>query len=121
MQFTAREMKLVGRLRKQERQWPRLRWLLLGGGIFFWACYGYIVISLIDNVHSAETGEQDFLSHAWLFGFALLWPKCLLGIAIGAWLIVVAIRDWHGNVNRMLLLKLLDAQQKESARDEHAI
>jgi hypothetical protein len=37
----------------------------------------------------------------------------LLGFVVGTYLIVLAIRDWHGNVNRMLLLKLLDAQEKQ--------
>lgn len=29
MQFTPQEMKLIERLRKQERRWPRTRWILL--------------------------------------------------------------------------------------------
>jgi hypothetical protein len=31
-----------------------------------------------------------------------------------AWCIIKALVDWHGNTNRMLLLKLLDAQQSQS-------
>jgi len=123
MQLTTRELKLVERLRKQERQWPRMRWFALGTGIFVWACYGYILISLFDHLHLTETGREDFPPQAWgwLFLFAMFWPKCLIGFAFGAWLIGSAIRDWHGNVNRMLLLKLLEAQQKESLGGDHAV
>ena len=39
-------------------------------------------------------------------------------VVIAGAFIAVAVRDWRGNVNRMLLLRLLDAQQKEKQRDE---
>jgi hypothetical protein len=51
--------------------------------------------------------------------FAVFWPKALLMMVVASWLIVLAIRDWHGNVERMLLLRLLDAHQKEIVADEH--
>ena len=44
--------------------------------------------------------------------FAVFWPKCLFGFFVGACLIGLAIRDWHGDVHRILLLKLLDEQRK---------
>jgi hypothetical protein len=121
MQFTARQIKSVERLRKRERQWRWHRWILLGTGIFAWACYGYIVFDLIQQLQSSADANDDFMSRMWLFGFAMMWPKCLLGFVVGACLIGVAIRDWHGNVNRMLLLKLLDAQQQESERGVQAV
>jgi hypothetical protein len=45
---------------------------------------------------------------------AVFWPKCLVGFFLAAWFMVVAIRDWNGNVHRMLLLKLLDEQQNKA-------
>jgi hypothetical protein len=42
----------------------------------------------------------------------------LLGFVICGWLIGWSIRDWHGNVNHMLFLKLLDATQKGIPSDE---
>ena len=47
-----------------------------------------------------------------------VWPKCLIGFIVGTCLIVLAIKDWHGNTSRLLLLKLLDAEQKQA--DSHA-
>jgi hypothetical protein len=114
MQLTAREAKMVAGLRKSERLWPRTRWVLLGAGIFAWAVYGYIAFSICDSLQSSDTGHDNVGSYIWLVGFAMMWPKCLLGFVIGSYLIVLAIKDWHGNVNRVLLLKLLDAQEKQA-------
>ena len=118
MQLTPREVKMVARLRKTERLWPRLRWAVLGAGIFAWAVYGYIAFSICDRLQSADAGHDSFGSYVWLAGFAMMWPKCLLGFVVGTCLIVLAIRDWHGNVNRVLLLKLLDAQEKQIERHD---
>jgi hypothetical protein len=49
---------------------------------------------------------------------AFFWPKFLLGFYCAIWFVVWAIRDWHGNVHRMLLLRLLDAQQQQSGKAE---
>jgi hypothetical protein len=45
-----------------------------------------------------------------------------MAVIAGAF-IAVAVRDWRGNVHRMVLLKLLDAHQnqKEIHRDEHVV
>ncbi len=114
MQLTAREQKMVARLRKAERLWPRWRWAVLGAGVFAWAVYGYIAFTLANRLQSIETDRGNFEFNIWLVGFAMMWPKCLIGFALGAFLIVLAIKDWHGNTNRVLLLKLLDAQQKQA-------
>lgn len=110
MQLTEREAKMVARLRKAERLWPRWRWAVLGAGIFAWAVYGYIAFSICDRLESVKIGKDNLEYEIWLTAFAMMWPKCLLGFAVGTCLIVLAIRDWHGNVNRTLLLKLLNAQ-----------
>jgi hypothetical protein len=119
MEFTPQEMKLVKRLRKQERQWPKLRWFVLGAGIFALVCYSFILISVLNHLNLAGSAHDEFLSHAWLFAFALFWPKCLIGFGVGAWLIAWTIKDWNGNANRMLLLKLLDATQKRTDSNEN--
>ena len=46
MELTSRELKQIERLRKQERQWPRNRWLMLGAGIFSAAGSIYILVSI---------------------------------------------------------------------------
>jgi len=116
LELTAREKTLAERLRKQERQWPRLRWFLIGTGIFGIVCSGFIVIELLQHIDAMLAVHDDVTSRGWLLGFALFWPKCLLLFGFGAFLIIWAIRDWHGNANRVLLLKLLEAQQKEEAQ-----
>jgi len=48
-----------------------------------------------------------------MLGFALFWPKSLMLFGCGVFFISWAIRDWSGNANRVLLLRLLDDQQKD--------
>jgi len=106
MQLTPQEEKFVERLRKRDRQWPRYRWILLIVGLFVLACYGYITISMYQRM--------DF-EHLELYGvlfFAILWPKCLLMFLLGMGFIAWAINDWHGNANRKLLLRVLEAQME---------
>jgi len=113
MHFTTQEMKLIERLRKQERRWPRTRWILIGMAAFTLAIYGYITHLLFSTVGSGTFSPADSA-----FLFALYWPEVFfLAVMAGACL-ALAVRDWRGNVRRMLLLKLLDAQQKETDQDE---
>ena len=105
MQFTPQETKMIERLRKQERHWPWMRWALLATGIFGAGCNTYILTTLYRGLHFDTLPSYEVLF------FAMLWPKCLLGIILAAWLIVWPLSSWHGNVNPMLLLRLLDSQQ----------
>jgi hypothetical protein len=107
---------MVERLRKQERQWPQLRWFTLGAGLFGALCSSFIWIILLKHIDSALGDHGDFLARAWLFAFASFYPKCLLGFCLSAYLIGWTIRDWSGNTNRVLLLKLLEADQKDRAK-----
>lgn len=113
MQFTAQEMKLIDRLRKEDRRWPRTRWILLVVAAFALAVYGYIGAQIVIKLESAQPGDDS------MFMVAFFWPKCLLGFCFAAWFIAWAIRDWHGNVQRMLLLRLLDDKLKERGKDEN--
>jgi hypothetical protein len=118
MEITPRELKKIERLRKLERQWPRYRWIMLVVGIVVNAGYMGLLIFYFHEFFPAETNSSKFREFDFsvaIFVFALIWPKVLLGFCFGSWYIIVAIRDWHGNINRILLLKLLDAQQSTSA------
>src|SRR5687768_1937175 len=99
MQFTPPELKLIERMRKQERRWPKARWFLLIGSLFLLACYGYILTRVVMILQSDSLAE---IPGATALIVAVFWPKCLLGFCIGGALIGLAIRDWHGNVQRML-------------------
>jgi hypothetical protein len=116
MQFTPQEMKMIERLRKQERRWPRTRCILLVMAAFGFAIYGYVAFFLFSTLDSKKFSPSD---SALLF--AVFWPKALLMMVIASGFIALAIRDWRGNVHRMLLLRLLDAQQKKSDNDEHVL
>jgi len=111
MQFTPQETKLIERLRKEESRWPRIRWALLGTGIFVAAVYTYILIALYRSLHFDTLPSYEVLF------FAIFWPKCLLGMIGACWLIVWPLSNWHGNVKRMLLLRLLDSQQGQKGPD----
>ena len=80
------EKRALGRLRRIERQWPTARWLLLGLGIF--------------NILNGALSY--FLHHDQSFGVAVGF--------IGLFAFTIAIRDWHGNASRKLLLKLYKEQ-----------
>jgi polyferredoxin len=116
MKLTTREAKLVERLRKQERQWPRLRWLVLGTGIFAAIGSIFIVLTLTDHFNIMLGEPNDVMPRIWLLWFAMLQPSWLIGFLIAGWQINWAITDWHGNTNRALLLRLLDAQQEEELK-----
>jgi hypothetical protein len=108
MQFTPLEMRLIERLRKQERQWRWMRWVFLGLSLFITACYGYLGISVYHHIHwGALTTEDAAL-------IAVYWPKILLAMCLAAWFIVWPLTSWRGNATRLLLLKLLDAQSQKT-------
>jgi hypothetical protein len=91
---------------------------MLGAGVFVWAAYGYVSFRLVGDLRLPDTGTDEVRFYIWLVLFAMMWPKCLVGFALGTWLVAWAIKDWHGNVNRMLLLRLLDAQQPAKVTSE---
>jgi hypothetical protein len=92
-----------------------MRWFLLATGIFAVSVYIYILVaelvSLFGSQRTTDLNIYDVLL------FAVLWPKCLLGFGIGGWFIAWATRDWHGNVNRVLLLRMVETQQKQTISD----
>src|SRR6185312_14270996 len=105
MEFTRQEMKLIERLRKQDRQWRWARWLVLAMGILsIGACamFGYVFHLLVSE--SAQ-GHLDSVSISFI---CLFWTKCCFYFVFGVWCFVTVAVKWHGDVNRMLLLKLLD-------------
>ena len=107
MQFTPQELKMIERMRKQERQTPTMRWILLGTSVFTFAVCAYAAYFLVSILESKafEPAETALI-------FSVLWPKILLMLVSAGVCFGLTIRDWHGNANRMLLLRLLDAQQK---------
>ncbi len=104
---------MIGRLRKQERQWPRLRWVILGIGVLFTIdlfLYGRILWTLASELQSETPTSPDTV-----LAIAIFFPKCLVQAAVAAGAYFKAFSEWHGNVSRMLLLRLLDTHQNEDA------
>ena len=100
--------------KKQDRQWPRRRWVLLAVGTLSaidLALWSYLLVKVLPGVNDTGQNREDAA-----IAIAVLFPKCLVLLAITTWLFKKVITEWHGNVNRMLLLKLLEAQQKESVK-----
>ena len=72
--------------------------------IFAFGCSGFILVSMFSKLDFQNLKSVDVLL------FAVIWPKCLLIFLFATYFVVLAIRDWHGNANRRLVLRLLDEQ-----------
>ena len=109
---------MIGRLRKQQRQWPRLRWVILGIGVLFTVdliLYGRTLFALLSELQSEKPTSPDTV-----LAIAIFFPKCLVQAAVATWAYSKVITEWHGNVSRMVLLRLLDAYENESVEDQKA-
>jgi succinate dehydrogenase hydrophobic anchor subunit len=117
MEFTPRELKQIERLRKQEREWPRTRWIMLVVGLFDAALYPCIMVFVLHRLFHTENDPAprgELFSSFNIFMFTFCWPVCLLALCHSFWMMTVAICDWHGNINRRLLLKLLEDRQNQT-------
>jgi hypothetical protein len=119
MEFTPQEKKWIKRLRKEERQWPRIRWFAIGAGIFSILVYSFILILIFNLPESITSAQNDTFSLAWVLLFAMYWPQCLMGFIVGGWHIVSSIINWHGHGNRILLLRLIDENEKQASAVKH--
>ena len=52
-----------------------------------------------------------------VFVFLFFWTKCCVWIFVGLLFFWKTAFNWRGNVTRMLLLKLLDEQQKQETAE----
>jgi hypothetical protein len=112
MEFTPQELKLIAKLREQERRWPRRRWILLGMAAFSLVVYGVVAHYLFSTLDFRIFSPAD---SAMLV--AVCWPIILPMVLVAGAFLALAIRDWQENVQRMLLLKLLDAQEATKDKD----
>ena len=116
MQFTSREMKFIEKLRKDERRWPRMRWLGLAIAILSTINLGLFSYRLYILVKE----DRDHLGSAEVCMLLFIWTTCVMYFVFTVWFSILVITRWHGDMNRMLLLKLLDARQKEAGGDERS-
>jgi hypothetical protein len=109
MNLTPEESKSMERLRKSGRQWRWRRWLLLGLSVLCAAnCIGfsYLLRGLIAESHAGSFDGEI------VFFIVLLWTKCCVHFFLAVWFLKIVCTKWHGDVNQMLLLRLVD--EKES-------
>ena len=80
------EKRALERLRRIDRQWPAFKWVLISLGFL--------------NIYNGLSSYLRHDDHA----VGLLYG--LIGFAV----IAIAIRDWHGNASRRLLLHMYKDQ-----------
>jgi hypothetical protein len=112
MKFTPREMRLIDGQRKLGRRSRLLRWCFLVVGASILGACGYTGSHAVALV----TSDQPDKAGVTLL-FAYVWPIVLMMACFAGAFIGLAIRDWYGNATRVLLLKLLDAQQEQTHQD----
>jgi hypothetical protein len=116
MEFTPQETKLIGRLRKQQSQWVWARWFCLALGVasvVLCAMFGFLLHSLVSNTGG---GHLEPMTVRFI---VVIWTKCCMYFFFAVCFLAMTWTKWHGDMNRTLLLKLLDAQQHEAGRDAH--
>jgi len=123
IQFTPVQMKLIKRLRREDRQWPRLRWFVLAMGIvatFLCIAWSWFVYLLIHSEELVPAADRPSLHAMEVFIMFLLCAKSCIWVCFASWCFGKVGMQWHGDVNRMLLLKLLDAQQEQQDLNDNA-
>jgi hypothetical protein len=113
MQFTAQEMKMIERLREDERSWLRGRWIIVAMVPLAFGCAVYFgcVVGRMLNSKTLSEVETAML-------IAVFWPQVLLMLLVVAVLMALAIRDWRGKAERALLLRLIEEHEKEADSNE---
>ncbi len=110
MEFTTQETKLVKRLRKEQRRWVWARWFFLAIGvasIVLCAVFGFTLHSLVSDQARVRLNEMS------VFFIVLIWTKCCMYFGFAVYYLITTWARWHGDINRTLLLKLLDAQEHQ--------
>ena len=136
--FSPEDLKIIGRLKKQQRDWRIARWIVLVHGLlclfmgFFLANFEFrllrdasksqdVLISFMQNHPELQPSQliADFSTIADTnqdqFGLLIITLACLFFLIKGLWLILLAIVNWHGNPTKQLLLKLVEIVEEKSS------
>jgi hypothetical protein len=145
MQFTEKELKVIEKLRKRQRQWPIERWIFLVTSICFCAITGlwlwggihffspiirsenYLFDSLNQQVDKIDDKKMEQLilqqvqnCHSSALLIAILFPFWLV-FAVGSFAkLVKLLANWRGDFKDSILLKLIDSQKGQADKDSHA-
>jgi hypothetical protein len=116
MQFTAKELKLIERVRKEERQRRRWRWFLLA------LCLLWIInAALWSYLFSQLFPLPDPLPDSDVPVILVLWTQCLALVFL--WIVTTkeCVLQWRGDVERRLLLRLLEANHASAGTGLRAV
>jgi hypothetical protein len=138
MQFSPKEIKIIERLRKQHRNWPLTRWLVLFNGILLSGSCAFFLSFEVHHFREASQMSDDLLHQIgtlspdqiskhlielvplWrdqVLEVAILFPIWLLFVVLAYYHFVILIVNWRGHSQQLLLLKLLDSQLDQSDKD----
>jgi uncharacterized BrkB/YihY/UPF0761 family membrane protein len=111
MNFTPREKKLLERLRKEERRWPKVRWFILVVGAFYTIltfCFGIMLYSSFHAETLIPVERREPLDSTTLLGILFFWTIFWAGLLNAVGRFTIAFWKWRGDPYRALLLKLVD-------------
>lgn len=103
------ELRMVERLRKQQRRWRWARWTTLLVGVF--SAGG--CVSMLYFVLAGIRPGNDPASAA--FVLAIAFPGLLIFACSAAFCLYLALRNWGGNTIQTLLLRIVDDSTKPTA------
>ncbi|MBA4389179.1 MAG: hypothetical protein C0404_14495 [Verrucomicrobia bacterium] len=104
MTLTPAEDKMVRRIRKTVREWPRARWVLLIVAIGGIAVYLRLWKQMYDLIEGVSLGVA---------GYTLIVPFFVFAPAMCGWLLGFVLSQWRGDPIRTLLLRLIDESNKK--------
>jgi len=117
IKFNDEEQWMVASLRKRERDWRCWgKWLTLLCGVASGLCclYSVYVLAKLPSEWQFPEARRLAVITSRMFIFLV---TVGLGV-ISVYMISFAIRDWHGNTTRTLLLKLIDYSCQEKISND---
>jgi hypothetical protein len=110
MNLTPQETKMLTRMRNEQARWPKVRWFDLVFGIAVFIACSFQIDRLL-----------DLLTDKQMFGVvALLAPVIMVWMLFGGYKVVHALTNWHGDPERVLLLKAIEEIQEHSSEPPSA-
>jgi hypothetical protein len=109
MKLTEMEKRQIRKLRKDEQNWKYTRWILVGGSMFVIVVYASVFWLCFQTVRT-DLKTSDIVA---LLMFIL--PQVLFALSLSFAALLIAIRDWSGNVKRRLILKLFEYYEQTSS------
>ena len=114
MKLTATEAKLLKQLRNREMGMFRTRYWFIALGIISYIAAGYGCFLMQRWSYKNSQMPPEFYAKVAPIFYTFIFPIVLAMAAQGSYFLGTAIRDWHGNSIRVLLLKLIDEHTEKT-------